>query len=139
MKITVQSIHFNADKKLLDFIQKKVDKLETFYDQIINGEVYLKLENVEHEANKITEIKLTLPGNQLFAKEQCKTFEEATDLAIESLRKQIEKHKQKKDYSRRCSQKGCCIGGDRRVLKQNINNKIQRIGGLKPADFFLAF
>ena len=96
MKITVQSIRFNADKKLLDFIQKKADKLDQFYDHIISGEVYLKLENVENEANKITEIKLMLPGSQLFAKEQCKTFEEATDLSIESLRKQIEKHKQKK-------------------------------------------
>lgn len=96
MKIRVQSIRFNADRKLLDFIQKKADKLDTFYDQIISGEVYLRLENVEDEANKITEIKLTLPGSQLFAKEQCKTFEEGTDLAIECLRKQIEKHKQKK-------------------------------------------
>lgn len=96
MKIIVQSIHFNADKKLLDFIQKKADKLDTFYDHIISGEVYLKLENVEHEANKISEIKILLPGNKMFAKEQCKTFEEATDLAVESLRKQIEKHKQKK-------------------------------------------
>ena len=96
MKITVQSIRFNADKKLLDFIQKKADKLDTFNDHIISGEVYLKLENVEDEANKITEIKLSIPGSQLFAKEQCKSFEEATDLAIESLRKQIEKYKQKK-------------------------------------------
>lgn len=96
MKITVQSIRFNADKKLLSFIQKKADKLDTFYDHIINGEVYLKLENVEDEANKITEIKLNLPGTQIFAKEQCKSFEEATDLAIESLRKQVEKYKQKK-------------------------------------------
>src|SRR3989442_408593 len=96
MKIIVQSIHFTADKGLLEFIQKKADKLDTFYDKITNGEVYLKLENVEDEANKITEIKVQLPGSQLFAKEQCKTFEEATDLAIESLRKQIEKHKTKK-------------------------------------------
>ena len=95
MKITVQSIHFNADKKLLEFIQKKVDKLDQFFDQIISGEVYLKLENVEDEANKISEIKLMVPGMTLFAKEQCKTFEEATDLAIESLRKQITKHKDK--------------------------------------------
>ncbi|MCD0490312.1 ribosome-associated translation inhibitor RaiA [Pedobacter sp. MC2016-14] len=95
MKITVQSIHFTADYKLLEFIQKKVDKLELFHDQIINGEVYLKLENVEDEANKISEIKLSVPGGVLFAKEQCKSFEEATDLAIESLRKQITKHKDK--------------------------------------------
>jgi putative sigma-54 modulation protein len=105
MKITVQSIRFNADRKLLDFIQKKVDKLETFYDHIISGEVYLKLENVEDEANKITEIKLMLPGNQIFAKEQCKTFEEATDLAVECLRKQIEKHKQKKTIAAEAAKK----------------------------------
>ncbi len=95
MKITVQSIHFTADHKLLDFIQKKVDKLEQFFDQIISGEVYLKLENVDNEANKISEIKLNVPGVTMFAKEQCKSFEEATDLAIESLRKQITKHKDK--------------------------------------------
>jgi len=99
MKITVQSIRFNADKKLLDFIQKKANKLDQFYDKIINGEVYLRLENTEDVANKITEIKLTLPGTQLFAKEQCKSFEEGTDLAVECLRKQIEKHKQKKSIA----------------------------------------
>jgi putative sigma-54 modulation protein len=95
MKITVQSIRFNADRKLLDFIQKKADKLDLFYDKIISGEVYLKLENVEDEANKVAEFKVLLPGSQLFCKEKCKTFEEATDLAIECLRKQIDKHKQK--------------------------------------------
>lgn len=99
MKITVQSIRFTADRKLLDFIQKKVDKLDTYHDHIISGEVYLKLENVEDEANKITEIKVLLPGHQIFAKEQCKTFEEATDMVVESLRKQIEKHKQKKSIA----------------------------------------
>lgn len=95
MKISVQSIHFNADKKLLGFIQKRVDKLDQFFDQIISGQVYLKLENTEDEANKVTEIKLSVPGSLFFAKEQCKTFEEATDLAIDSLRKQVDKHKTK--------------------------------------------
>ncbi len=95
MKIRVQSIHFTADVKLLDFIQKKADKLDQFFDQIISGEVYLKLENTDDEANKITEIKLLIPGNDLFAKEQCKTFEEATDKAIESLKRQIDKRKTK--------------------------------------------
>jgi len=95
MKIRVQSIHFTADVKLLDFIQKKADKLDQFYDQIIGGDVYLRLDNSENEANKITEIKLMIPGNDLFAKEQCKSFEEATDKAIESLRRQIDKHKEK--------------------------------------------
>lgn len=111
MKITVQAIHFTADSKLVDFIQKKANKLDQFFDQIISGEVYLKLEKVEDEANKISEIKLLIPGNQLFAKEKCKTFEEATDLAIESLRKQLEKHKQK-------------IRTHETSFKESVNNNI---------------
>src|ERR1700748_3799043 len=99
MNIQVQSIRFNADRKLLDFIQKKANKLDTFYDRIIGGEVYLRLENVEDESNKVTEIKLMLPGTQLFAKCQCKSFEEATDMAIESLRKQVDKYKSKKSIA----------------------------------------
>ncbi|QQL48283.1 HPF/RaiA family ribosome-associated protein [Mucilaginibacter ginkgonis] len=99
MKISVQSIHFTADRKLLDFIQKKADKLDLYYDKIISAEVYLRLENVEDEANKQVEFKCLIPGGQLFVKEQCKTFEECTDKAIESLRKQIERHKQKKAIS----------------------------------------
>lgn len=95
MKISVQSIHFDADKKLLAFIQKKADKLDQFFDKIISAEVYLKLEKAEDELNKIVEIKLGLPGNMLFAKQQCKTFEEAADLAVESLRRQVDKHKAK--------------------------------------------
>ena len=95
MEIVIQSIHFNADQKLLTFIQKKVDKLDQFYDQIMHGEVYLKVNNVTEEENKIVEIKLMIPGSTLFAKEQCKSFEEATDLAVDSLSKQIRKFKEK--------------------------------------------
>ncbi len=95
MNITVQSIRFDADRKLIQFIQKRMDKLDQFFDQIIDGECYLKIENVEDEANKVTEFKLNIPGNQLFAKAQAKSFEEATDLAVESLRRQINKHKTK--------------------------------------------
>jgi len=95
MNISVQSIQFKADRKLIGFIQRRVDKLDQFFDRIIAGECYLKLENVEDEANKITEFKLNIPGNQLFAKGQAKSFEEATDLAVESLRRQINKHKTK--------------------------------------------
>src|SRR5437879_4674606 len=95
MKIKVQSIHFNADTKLLGFIQEKVDKLAHFYDDIIDGEVFLKLEKSNNTENKITEIKLKIPGKVLFAKEQCRTFEEATDLAVEALSKQVKKEKEK--------------------------------------------
>lgn len=94
MKLQIHSIHFDADQKLLDFIQKKVDKLETFYDRIVDGEVFLRLNNTGVE-NKTVEIKLNIPGQQLFAKEQAKSFEEATDISVEALRRQIRKLKVK--------------------------------------------
>jgi len=95
MKLKVHSIHFDADKKLIDFIEEKVAKLLTFFDDIIDGEVYLKLDKSDDTKNKISEIKLHAPGKTLFAKEQCETFEEATDLAVSALRKQLTRHKEK--------------------------------------------
>jgi len=95
MKLQMHSIHFDADQKLIDFIQKKVDKLETFYDRIIEGEVYLRIINHDSNENKVVEIKLYLPGTSLFAKEQAKSFEAATDMTVEALRRQIKKTKQK--------------------------------------------
>ena len=95
MKLNMQSIHFDADRKLIDFIQKKTDKLETYYDQIIDGEVIMRLEKHDRMENKIVEIKLNVPGRQLFAKNQADSFESAADEAVEGLRRQIKKHKQK--------------------------------------------
>ena len=91
----MHSIHFDADAKLVDFIQRKADKLDTFFDRIIDGEVFMRLEKNESNENKIIEIKLNIPGNQLFAKEKSKTFEAAADKAIESLRRQLKKYKEK--------------------------------------------
>ncbi len=95
MKIKIQSIHFDADSKLLDFVQQKVDKLVHFYQDIMSGEVFLKLDHDSRHENKITEIKIKTPGKVLFAKEQCSTFEEATDNAVDAMRRQIKKHKAK--------------------------------------------
>lgn len=91
----MHSIHFDADQKLVDFIQKRADKLETFYDRIIDGEVFLRLDHSESKDNKIIEIKINIPGQQLFAKEKSKSFEAATDVAVEALRRQLKKHKEK--------------------------------------------
>ncbi|MCU0393399.1 MAG: ribosome-associated translation inhibitor RaiA [Thermoflexibacter sp.] len=96
MKLQIHSVHFDADKKLLEFINKKASKLETFFDRITGGEVYLRLDKGEHKRdNKVVEIKIFLPGQTLFAKEQKSTFEEATDEAVEALKKQVNKHKTK--------------------------------------------
>ena len=94
MKVQVQSVHFDADAKLIDFIQKKLDKLETFYDRAIDAEVILRLNN-EGVENKTVEIKLNIPGEQLFAEKSNGSFEAATDHCTEALRRQIRKHKDK--------------------------------------------
>lgn len=94
MEIKVQSIHFDADQKLVSFVEERLGKLTQYYDKIIGSDVFLKLEPADRE-NKVAEIKLTIPGKDLFAKKQCKSFEEATDEAVEALRRQINKHKSK--------------------------------------------
>jgi len=95
MDIKIHSIRFDADAKLLDFIDQKVKKLLLFYDDIINAEVFLRLENAEDKENKICEIRLEIPGNPVFAKKQSATFEEATDNVIKALTKQLIRHKEK--------------------------------------------
>lgn len=95
MKVKIQSIHFDADAKLLNFVEEKVGKLNTYSNAIIDGEVFLRLDKSSTLDNKVAEIKLLVPGNDLFAKRQCKTFEEATDLAVEALRRQLKKQKEK--------------------------------------------
>ena len=92
MRLQVHSIHFSADRKLIDFIQQRVDKLETFYSRLVKGEVFLKINN-EGIDNKTVEIKLSVPGKKLFAKEQARSFEAAAELAIEALRNQLKKFK----------------------------------------------
>jgi len=95
MKLQMHSIRFDADQKLTDFIQKKTDKLDKFFDRIIDGEVFLRLDKDNNMENKIVEIKLNIPKNQLFARERSKTFEAAADMAVEALKRQIIKHKDK--------------------------------------------
>ena len=95
MKLQIHSIRFDADDKLIDLIKKKLIKLETFYDRIIDGEVFLRIENDESRINKIIEIKSNIPGDQLFAKERARSFEIGADEATEALRRQIKKFKEK--------------------------------------------
>lgn len=92
----MHSIHFDADQKLLDFVQRKTDKLQKLYQRIIDGEVYLRLDKDGARENKVVEIKLNIPGSQLFARDQSDSFEAATDEAVEALRRQLKKFKEKK-------------------------------------------
>lgn len=95
MTTNIQSVHFDADRKLLAFANEKVGKLNTFYDGVIAAEVTLKLDKSSSSDNKIAEIKLLGSGHEFFAKKQCLSFEEAIDLCCEALRTQLKKHKDK--------------------------------------------
>ncbi len=95
MDIKVNSVNFTADQKLITFVNDKVNKLQLFFDNIISAEVFLRVDKDQEKENKLAEIKILLPGKELFAKKQCKTFEEAADLATEALRRQVKKHKGK--------------------------------------------
>ncbi|MFT5336025.1 MAG: putative sigma-54 modulation protein [Luteibaculaceae bacterium] len=95
MDIKVHSIHFDADGSLLEFVNEKVSKLDLIHDKIVNGEVFLRLDKSDTNDNKIAEVKINIPGKELFAKKQCKSFEEATDLAVDAVKKQIAKYKDK--------------------------------------------
>ena len=96
MNIQVNAVHFTADKKLVEFLNKKVSKLDTYFDGILSAEIILKVDKPETANNKIVEIKLSIPATDyLFAKKQADSFEEASDLAIEAIRRQLKKFKEK--------------------------------------------
>src|SRR5690606_6010761 len=94
MKVNTQSVNFTADKKLIDFIQKRMDKLDLFYDKVISSDVYLKLENTSDKENKIFEARVNVSGDSLVVKKECNTFEEGADMAVDSLERQLKKRKE---------------------------------------------
>ncbi len=95
MNVTISAIKFKADQKLEAFIIDKVEKLSKLHDGIIGSEVTLKLENTDKPENKEVEIRVMIKGNDAIASKIAKTFEEATDLAVEALKKQLVKSKEK--------------------------------------------
>ncbi|KAB8152772.1 ribosome-associated translation inhibitor RaiA [Kordia sp. TARA_039_SRF] len=95
MKVNMQSVNFTVDRKLVDFIQRKMDKLETYYDKIIDADIYLKVANTSAKENKIAEVRVNIPGDDIIVKKQCRTFEEATDEATSSLQRALLKRKEK--------------------------------------------
>jgi putative sigma-54 modulation protein len=96
MKPTIQSVHFDADKKLIQFVEDKIAKLTQFYEGIIGVGVILKLDKSSDNANKIAEIKVKISGKELFSERQCSSFEEAVDLSADAIRTQLLKEKEKR-------------------------------------------
>jgi putative sigma-54 modulation protein len=95
MKVNINAVNFDIDRKLVEFVQEKAQKLEKYYDKIVDCDVFLKVENTSDKENKIVEMKLGVPGDDLIVKKQCKSFEEAVELCRESLERQVLKKKEK--------------------------------------------
>jgi putative sigma-54 modulation protein len=97
MNVNIQTVHFDADLKLIEYVQKKVEKLNTFHDTIIQIDVYLKLDNVVHKIkDKIAEIRVHVPKHNFFVKATSKSFEDSFDSALDSLVNQIKRKKEKR-------------------------------------------
>lgn len=96
MTVQIQTVHFEADTRLLDLVNSKMTKLQTFHDKITGVEVYLRLDNVAHQIkDKIAEIKVNVPRHSFFVKHESKTFEESFNLAFDAMVNQIKRQKEK--------------------------------------------
>ena len=95
MKVSVHAVNFAVDKKLVDFIQERLGKLEKFYDKVVSADVFLKVEKTSDKENKVVEVKIHVPGDDFMVKKQCKTFEEAIEVSAESLERLLIKRKEK--------------------------------------------
>jgi len=95
MNVVIHPVHFDASTKLVDFINKRLLKLETFFDRIVEAEIFLKMGTKQNIKDKIVEVKLHVPGKTLFVCKTSKTFEESTDLALHTIAEQLKRQKEK--------------------------------------------
>lgn len=96
MNVKIQTVHFDADKKLIDYTSQKIEKLSQFHDRIISVDVFLKLDNVVHNIkDKIVEIRVRIPRSEFFVKSTSKSFEVSFDEALEAMVNQIKRKKEK--------------------------------------------
>ncbi|SHI72673.1 ribosome hibernation-promoting factor, HPF/YfiA family [Flavobacterium terrae] len=95
MKVNVHAVNFNVDRKLVDFIDVRVNKLEKYFDKIVSSDVFLKVERTSEKENKIVEAKIIVPGDEFIVKKQCKSFEEGVELASEAMERLLLKRKEK--------------------------------------------
>ena len=96
MKLQIQSLHFTADKKLVNFIQTKLTKLGKYFDQILDVDVIMRLENSGQIKDKVVELKINIPGSVVFVKESNNKFENAMENAYLNARRQLIKYKERR-------------------------------------------
>jgi putative sigma-54 modulation protein len=95
MKVFTQSVNFNADKELINYVDEKVLTLVKFHDKIVDAEVFLKVLNISDKENKLVEVKINIPGSELIIKREAKTFKEGVNSAVDNLKRQLKRSKEK--------------------------------------------
>ncbi len=96
MNVNIQTVHFDADSKLINYIEKKISKLTQFHDRITAVNIYLKLDNIVHNIkDKVVEIRVIIPRHEFFVKQSSKSFEESFDAALDAIITQMKRHKEK--------------------------------------------
>jgi len=95
MKVFTQSVNFNADADLINLVEKKIESLVKYHDKIVDAEVFLKVQNTSDKENKVTEVKINIPGSELIIRRETRTFEEGLNLAVDSLKRQLKRSKEK--------------------------------------------
>lgn len=96
MNVNIQTVRFDADNKLVEYVNRKLQKLNTFHDRIIKVDVFLKLDNVVHSIkDKIAEIRVHVPRHNFFVKSTSKSFQESFDEAFDSIINQVKRQKEK--------------------------------------------
>lgn len=95
MRVYTETVAFKADQKLIDYIERKLSKMDQFFDRIIDANVVLKLENAGQVRDKVAEVRIKVPGEVLIVKETRKTFEASVASAVEGLRRQLIRYKEK--------------------------------------------
>ena len=95
MKVNLQAVNFSAKEELVKFVEDKLSKLDNYYDQIVAADVYLKLDNNNSKDNKVVDIKLQVPGDDIVVSKNGQTFEEIINLSVDTLKRLVIKKKEK--------------------------------------------
>ena len=98
MNVNFQSVNFTADVKLVEFTQKRIEKITQFSNQIVSVYVYTKVENSSAKINKFAELKIGIPGDEVIVKKTAKSFEEAINQAADSAERILKRRKEKQQF-----------------------------------------
>jgi putative sigma-54 modulation protein len=94
MTVNFQYVNTDVSPTLSSFTEDKLQKLSEKFEFLISAQVYIKHDDNDHEAGKICNIELSLPGPRIFATSNEKSYEQAVNETISDLKRQLKKRKE---------------------------------------------